>query len=94
MYPASRLTKQLKITGSFVTSYPTTEPSGYKVITTQFSALTQAVDEYTLQPKLNGIISLLTDVAFIDRVEGIEPGTSIDAWESNSFHIFSGGVVG
>lgn len=93
-YPASRLTKQLKVTGSFVTTYPTSEPAGYKLVTTQFSALTQEVDEYTLQPKLQGSISLFTDVMFIDRVEGVDPGTSIDAWESNSFHIFSGGIVG
>lgn len=94
VYPASRLTKQLKVTGSFVTTYPTSEPSGYKLVTTQFSVLTQAVDEYTLQPKLKGSISLFTDVMFIDRIEGVEPGTSIDGWESNSFHIFSGGIVG
>lgn len=93
-YPASRLTKQLKVTGSFVTTYPTTEPSGYKLVTTQFSAITQEVDEYTVQPRLKGSISLFTDVMFIDRVEGIDPGTSIDAWESNSFHIFNGGIVG
>lgn len=94
VYPASRLTKQLKVTGSFVTTYPTSEPSGYKLVTTQFSALTQEVDEYTLQPKLKGSISLFTDVMFIDRIEGVEPGTPIDGWESNSFHIFSGGIVG
>nr|DAM30205.1 MAG TPA: hypothetical protein [Caudoviricetes sp.] len=93
-YPAKRLTKQLKITGSFVTCYPTTSPAGYMMTSTEFTALSQAVDEYTLDPKLSGVISLLCNVFSIDRVVGVDLGTQIDGWQSNSFHIFSGGVVG
>lgn len=93
-YPAKRLTKQLKVTGSFVTCYPTTSPAGYMITSTEFTALSQAVDEYTLNPKLSGVISLLCNVFSIDRVVGVDLGTQIDGWQSNSFHIFSGGVVG
>lgn len=93
-YPATRLTKQLKVTGSFVTAYPVAEPDGYKVVKTDFSALSQQVDQYTQVPSLKGSISLLTDVMFINRIEGAALGTSIDAWEPNSFHVFRGSVIG
>ena len=93
-YPATRLTKQIKITGSFVTAYSDSTSEGYKVIKTDFSALTQAVDEYTQTTAISGNIALLTDVMFIDRIEGAVIGTPIDAWEPNSYHAFRGVVIG
>lgn len=93
-YPTTRLTKQIKITGSFVTAYSDSTSEGYKVIKTDFSALTQAVDEYTQTTAVSGNIALLTDVMFIDRIEGAAIGTPIDAWEPNSYHAFRGVVIG
>lgn len=93
-YPSARLTKQLKITGSFVTAYPVESPSGYITMTTNFSALTQVVNQYNDEESLSGKISILVDAALVENIEGISFGDSIDAWEPNSFHMFEGGVVG
>ena len=93
-YPMSSLTKQIKVTGSFVTAYPSTSPSGYIVVDTNFTAVSQTYDEYTTSPALSGSIAFLSNAKLIDNVLGIDIGTSIDGWEPNSFHAFSGGVIG
>lgn len=92
-YPKSKMTKQLKITGSFVTAYPITNPTGQMVINTSFTALTQAYNQYDVSNVLKGTISFLTTAQHVTSIIGVGAGVTIDGWESNSFHIFHGGVI-
>ena len=92
-YPKSRLTNQIKITGSFVNAYVTTSPQGYMVMNTSFSALTDATSAYDSSDHTDGVISFLTDAALVQSVAGLPLGTSLDCWETGSFHCFKGVIV-
>lgn len=100
-YPLTSVIQQIKITGDFTTAYPTTSPDGYITMSTQFTALSQyknisqienedgSIDDY-----LPGTISFLSDAQLIDNIIGVELGTPIDGWESNSYHVFKGWTIG
>lgn len=92
-YPKSRLTKQIKITGSFVNAYATTSPQGYMVMNTSFSALTDATSAYDSNDYTEGVISFLTDAELIQSVTGLPLGTQLDCWQTGSFHCFKGVVM-
>ena len=92
-YPKSRLTKQIKITGSFVNSYVTTNPQGYMVMNTSFSALTDVTSQYDTTQHTDGVISFLTDASLVQSVAGLPLGTSLDCWQTGSFHCFKGVVI-
>lgn len=92
-YPLSCLTKQLKITGTFTTAYPTTNPTGYTVIATDFTAMSQTYDAYSGQQNISGSIAFHTNATLVENFLGIEAGTPVDGWEPNSFHAFQGGVI-
>lgn len=103
-YPITRLTKQIKVTGNFVTAYYSTEGSkhGYAVKNTSFTILTQKYIKYTdVKEYIQGVISFYTRNSFIEDVNGVEGGTlmalgdeyAIDGWESGAYHIFYGGAV-
>lgn len=89
-YPATKVTRQLKITGSFVSAY-SAESGSYIVQDTNFTALSQGVN--SLGESLAGRISFFTNAMEVDSTIGTQP-ESIDGWEPNSFHIFYGGVIG
>lgn len=91
-YPESGLKKQIKVTGQFVTGYPITNPDSYAIIDTKFTALTQYINDVTVP----GTISFYIDAVQVDNVlyDDIEYGTKIDGWDSNSYHVFTGWVVG
>lgn len=95
-YPKSKLTKQLKVSGSFVNAYPTTNDSttGYMVEDTNFTMLTDKYDPYDPSIHTKGTVSFYVVSQYVTNAIGLPSGTSIDGWESNSFHIFSGGAVG
>lgn len=92
-YPKSRLTKQIKITGSFVNAYATTSPQGYMVMNTSFAALTDATSAYDSSDYTEGVISFLTDAELIQSVTGLPLGTQLDCWQTGSFHCFKGVVI-
>lgn len=92
-YPKSRLTKQIKITGSFVNAYATTSLQGYMVMNTSFSALTDATSAYDSNDYTEGVISFLTDAELIQSVTGLPLGTQLDCWQTGSFHCFKGVVI-
>ena len=90
------LSYTLTITGSFVTAYPVSNPNGYKVSETQFTALTQAIDAVAIAngtSGMKGTISILTNVSFVDSVIGIDPGKTIDGFANNSFCAFDGTAI-
>lgn len=102
-YPASRLKKQIKVTGNFVTAYRNdSTPMGYSVKDTTFTILTQKYLTYSnVNELIQGVISFFTRTTFIEDVNGVDNGTlialssvqAIDGWESGAYHIFYGGAV-
>lgn len=105
-YPITKLTKQLKVTGNFITAYATTNSSGtitgYNVKNTNFTALTQKYLTYTdVHESIQGVISFYTRTSFIADAEGVNSQTlialsdefAIDGWESGAYHIFYGGAI-
>lgn len=101
-YPTSSLTKQLKITGSFITAYPTSNPLGFTVQDVNFTALTDVYTIYQENPATEGQISFFCNTYQVSDVGGLtvqdhtngQEYPTIDAWSSGSFSVFQGNVVG
>lgn len=98
-YPETSVTKQIKVTGDFITGYAAEEPVGYIIIKTSFTALSHKYvgsDTGTSEVE-TGTISFLTESEFVDdfiSLDGLSIGSSIDGWESNSYHVFKGWIIG
>lgn len=90
IYPVSRLTNQLKITGSFVAAYHS--ENSYIVANTSFTALSQVYDPYGKSNSVKGTIAFYVDTNAITNVYPSNT-VSIDGWEPGSFHMFSGGAI-
>ena len=91
-YPQSCLTKQLKVTGSFVSAYYTDD--SWIVDTTNFTAMSDVYSPYSTSPTVSGTIafSTVTDQVHADFDDNIESG-GIAPWETDSYHLFYGGVI-
>lgn len=94
-FPVSRLNKQLKVTGEYITAYPmsVTTPQGYRVKNTNFTALSEAYTNYAAGIMVPGVIAFHTEVEIVTAVSGLASTSSIDGWETGKFHIFSGGAI-
>lgn len=94
-YPVTRLSRQLKVTGQFITAYPISSISeeGYIVKDTSFTAVTQAYTQNDVNEYVSGTISFYTVVTTCTNVSGVSSTQAIDGWESGEFHIFSGGTI-
>lgn len=95
-YPRTAMTNKLKVSGNFITAYPTpsSNPDSYIIKNTSFTALTQ---EYNMDESIgytSGTISFCTTASQVATVSGISGYPSIDGWESGKFHVFYGGKVG
>ena len=87
-YPKSKLTRQIKICGEFVQAYPDGN-TGYRVMDTKFTALTNASSIYDSTSNTEGVIAFYTD----DRVRGAAcRHTMTDALEQ-FFRIFEHDAV-
>lgn len=95
VYPKTKLAKQLKVTGSFISAYPIDSATKFIVMNTSFTALSQSYDEYDSTKDISGIISFLIDTNEVDNITGLSntEGKSIDGWNPDSFHLFYGGVI-
>ena len=93
-YPRNRMTKQIKVSGSFVNAYPVDSPAGYMILDTNFSLLTEAYDSYSTEKIAEGNVAFFVDAQIVDNIVGLPVGTPIDAWESNAFHYFVGSTIG
>ena len=94
VYPETRVTKPLKVTGSFVTAYP--QSDGYIIKETEFSFLIKPYGSgnTTNAPTYaSGMISLLTRANKVTKVVGVDIGTEICSWKSDKYHVFSGGLI-
>ena len=88
-YPEASLTRQMKIDGSFITSYATSSLDGYVIIRTYFTALTQSKED-------TGTISFMSDSDLVEdfvAIDDLESGVPIDGWEAQSYHIFEGHTI-
>ena len=81
----------MKISGSFITAYENNDPVGYKVLDTKFTALTNVYDPYNTTSSISGVISFYV---IASNVEHALVESALDTWDSNSFNVFTGGVVG
>lgn len=91
LYPETCLTKQLKVTGSFVSAYLSNSPSdGWVVTDTNFTALTGVYDAFNEDNSIEGTIAFHADTNVIEADLGVE---TIPGWQSDTYHIFSGGVI-
>lgn len=91
IYPKSKLTRKLKVTGSFINAYPT--DSGYMVLDTNFSAITNVVNPYDTSDVADGVIAFYVDANLVNSVTGLPAGTELDCWDSNAFHAFQGVAI-
>ena len=103
-YPVTRLKKQLKVTGDFITAYYTTLDDGpaWSVKHTTFTILTQKYLTYAdVKESIQGTISFFTRTSIVKDETGAEPGSlialgneyTIDGWDPGAYHIFYGGAI-
>lgn len=99
-YPITKLTKQIKVTGTFITAYYGDD--GYTVKNTTFTMLTQKYLQYSaVKEFISGVISFYTRTSKVTDVAGVDPNTlmslgsqfAIDGWDTGAYHIFYGGAV-
>ena len=86
-YPIASMTKRLKITGTFVSAYPS---EGNQIVSdTHFTALTNVFDEYGTSPSTSGSIAFHSEVNVIPS----NVVTTIEEWAPDTYHIFQGGII-
>lgn len=91
LYPETCLTKPLKITGSFVSAYLSRNPIDSWIVTdTNFTALTGTFNAFDNKHSIEGTISFHVFTNSIEADLGVE---TIPGWQSDTYHIFAGGVV-
>ena len=95
-YPARRLTKQLKIGGQFMTSFAASgSQSAYILKNNSFTAVSQYTSTVDGQVVTHsGMISFYTVISKVPAITGAPAShDEIEAWRTNKFYKFSGGVV-
>ena len=103
-YPVTKMNKQLKVTGDFLTAYLSSNGgvSGYFIKKTTFTILTQKYIRYsTVKEFIQGVISFYTNTSFVPDAAGVDTSTliayssekAIDGWGAGDYHIFYGGSV-
>ena len=63
------------------------------VLDTNFTALTEAYNSYDTSKTCKGNVAFLVNARAVSNVTGLEIGQTVDGWESNAFHYFSGVVI-
>jgi len=92
-YPATKMTHQIKVTGTFVSHYYVASDSAYMMKSTEFSALTQKYDPISATNITTGTIAFYTDAELVDHISGVSPTTTVDCWDLNTPHYFIGGAI-
>lgn len=91
VYPKACVTRQLKITGTFVSCY---KSDVWVVTDTMFTALTNTYDPFELTEVLSGNIAFHANTNLISSNVDVEDDAEcIPGWEPDTYHIFSGGVL-
>lgn len=104
-YPVTRLKKQIKVTGNFITAFYTKvsgTTNGFSVKNTNFTILTQKYLTYAdVRESIQGTISFYTRTSVIQDTGGADSGTllalnndyAVNGWDSGAYHIFYGGAI-
>lgn len=92
-YPSTKMTHRIKITGSFVSHYYVASEGGYMMKHTEFSAITQKYNSVTRKNEVSGTISFYTDAQMVTHINGVTETTTVDGWDLNTPHFFTGGVI-
>lgn len=92
-YPSTKMTHRIKVTGSFVSHYYVVDENAYMMKSTEFSALTQKYNTLTGANEVGGTISFYTDAQLVSHINGVPATTTVDSWDLNTPHFFTGGVV-
>lgn len=92
-YPATKMTHRIKITGSFVSHYYVSNEGAWMMKHTDFSAITQKYNTIKGKNEVGGTISFYTDAQLINHINGVPNETTVDGWDLNTPHFFTGGVV-
>lgn len=88
-YPAAKMNKHVKVTGEFITSYISyASPKGYVIQNTQFSLWTPIYDAGQNITSAGEISFLVTAYTIAD-----DSPQTIDVWNSDSFHYFTGSTL-
>lgn len=87
-YPKACMTKQMKVTGSFVSAY--LSDNSWFVTNTLFSALTQEYDQYSSTETTKGNIAFHSTTTIVPSTVS---QTSIPVWETDTYHLFYGGIL-
>lgn len=90
-YPQKRLTRQVKVSGTFVNAYPAED--GYMIMDTNFSALTNTYDPVSEETVISGTIAFYVDASLVESVIGLEGNPPLDCWESGAWHSFKGVAI-
>lgn len=92
-YPATKMTHKIKISGTFVSHYYVASENAYMMKSTDFSALTQKYNPLTGNVEVEGTIAFYTNAQLVSHINGVPAGTTVDCWDLNTPHFFTGGVV-
>lgn len=91
-FPENRLVRPIYVTGSFVSAYAISNPTGYMAIDTKFTIKTQSTQEIQIDDTTTatdvGQISVLMDVATVESSAASPSAT----WGDTVYHSFSGCV--
>lgn len=88
IYPQACLTRVLKVTGEFTSAYLSDDY--WYVTDTSFTLQTGTYDPYSLVTTIPGTIAFHSKTALVPNV--LEQ-TSIEVWEPDTYHVFSGGAI-
>lgn len=93
IYPETRMTKKLKVIGTFTTAYPS--EAGYYVLDTNFTALSQEYDADNPATSIKGVIAFYMDVSEVENIVGNlgSSNGSIDGWEPSMWNEFWGSAL-
>lgn len=92
-YPVTKMTHRIKVSGCFVSHYYIAADSAYMMKSTEFSAITQKYNPVTRRDEVGGTISFYTDACIVSHINGVTPTTTVDGWDLNTPHFFTGGII-
>ena len=94
-YPMKQLKHKLKLSGQFVTAYPTTDKSGkgYIIYDNSVTAVTNVPDTSEDVYNITGVLSIYVKSEFVRNVIGINVGDNVNGLLSTDYHTISGGIV-
>lgn len=86
VYPKSCMTRQLKVSGTFVSAY---KSDMWVVTDTNFTALTSVYDQFDMTTTVKGSIAFHANTSLI----AADVGDVIAGWEPDTYHLFTGGAL-